>query len=107
MLTTVSDQKSSGMRMEHRHTVAHQTHARSFKMPTNPIESAAADGQAADTLFVRMPLVTRMTGLGRSTIYRLMAENKFPSPVKLAKRAVAWRRVDLERWGQNRPSTNR
>ena len=24
----------------------------------------------------------RMTGLGRSTIYRLIAERKFPSPVR-------------------------
>jgi hypothetical protein len=35
-----------------------------------------AEGQA--TLFVRMAVVVRMTGLGRSTIYRLMAEDKFP-----------------------------
>jgi prophage regulatory protein len=70
------------------------------------IDSTAKEGQAADAMFVRMPLVTRMTGLGRSTIYRLMAENKFPSPVKLAKRAVAWRRVDLERWGQSRPTAS-
>jgi prophage regulatory protein len=41
-----------------------------------------ADAQPA--VFVRMPAVVRMTGLGRSTIYRLMAEDKFPSPVRLA-----------------------
>jgi prophage regulatory protein len=45
----------------------------------------AADVQPA--VFVRMAAVVRMTGLGRSTIYRLMAEDKFPSPVRLAKRA--------------------
>jgi prophage regulatory protein len=54
-------------------------------------------------VFVRMPTVVRMTGLGRSTIYRLMAEDKFPSPVRLAKRAVAWRRIDLEQWSAGRP----
>ncbi len=62
---------------------------------------AAPDEQPA--VFVRMPTVLRMTGLGRSTIYRLMAEDKFPSPVRLAKRAVAWRRTDLEQWGDGRP----
>jgi prophage regulatory protein len=51
-----------------------------------------------------MRAVIRMTGLGRSTIYRLVAQNKFPSPVRLANRAVAWRRVDLERWSENRPT---
>lgn len=57
-------------------------------------------------VFVRMAAVVRMTGLGRSTIYRLMAEDKFPSPVRLAKRAVAWRRIDLEQWGAARPTVS-
>lgn len=57
----------------------------------------------ASSLFLRMPAVTRLTGLGRSTIYRLMAEDKFPAPVRLAVRAVAWRRSDLERWSDTRP----
>jgi prophage regulatory protein len=45
----------------------------------------------------------RMTGLGRSTIYRLIADRKFPSPVRLGSRAVAWRRADLDRWSEARP----
>ncbi|HWH81899.1 MAG TPA: AlpA family phage regulatory protein [Burkholderiaceae bacterium] len=53
-----------------------------------------------------MAAVVRMTGLGRSTIYRLMAEDKFPSPVRLAKRAVAWRRIDLEQWSAGRPTVS-
>ncbi|QCB45487.1 AlpA family phage regulatory protein [Hydrogenophaga sp. PAMC20947] len=36
--------------------------------------------------------VTRLTGLGRSSIYRLVTEDRFPSPVKLSSRAVGWRR---------------
>ena len=54
--------------------------------------------------FLRMWAVTRMTGLGRSTIYRLVAQDKFPSPVRLANRAIAWRRTDLERWSEARPT---
>jgi prophage regulatory protein len=64
----------------------------------------AAEGQPA--VFVRMAAVVRMTGLGRSTIYRLMAEDKFPSPVRLAKRAVAWRWVDLQQWSAGRPTVS-
>lgn len=65
----------------------------------------AADSLGIDSsLFLRMRAVVRMTGLGRSTIYRLVAENKFPSPVRLASRAIAWRRVDLERWSEGRPT---
>jgi len=64
----------------------------------------SADLQSA-SLF-RMSAVVRMTGLGRSTIYRLMAEDKFPCPVRLAKRAVAWRRADLEQWTAGRPTVS-
>jgi len=64
----------------------------------------AVDMQPA--VFVRMAAVVRMTGLGRSTIYRLMAEDKFPSPVRLAKRAVAWRSLDLEKWSAGRPTVS-
>jgi len=33
--------------------------------------------------FARMPSVLRFTGLGRSTIYRMIAAKEFPGPVKL------------------------
>ncbi|MBX9715575.1 MAG: AlpA family transcriptional regulator [Burkholderiaceae bacterium] len=54
-------------------------------------------------LFLRLPTVMRITGLGRSTIYRLIADRRFPSPVRLGPRAVAWRRSDLDRWSEARP----
>jgi prophage regulatory protein len=66
------------------------------------VHEQAADAQAL--LFLRIAVVMRLTGLGRSTIYRLMAEDKFPSPVRLAKRAIAWRRTDVERWSEDRPT---
>jgi len=66
------------------------------------VHEQAADAHAL--LFLRIAVVMRLTGLGRSTIYRLMAEDKFPSPVRLAKRAIAWRRIDLERWSEGRPT---
>ena len=69
------------------------------------VTSTATENSEANTLlFLRMRAVTRMTGMGRSTIYRLVAQDKFPSPVRLANRAVAWRRTDLERWSEARPS---
>ena len=55
--------------------------------------------------FLRITSVMRRIGLGRSTIYRLIAEQSFPAPVKLAGRAVGWRRSDLELWSAARPST--
>jgi prophage regulatory protein len=44
-----------------------------------------------------------LTGLGRSTIYRLMADDQFPPPVRLTKRIVVWRRADVEQWFETRP----
>ena len=56
--------------------------------------------------FMRLPTVMNWTGLGRSTIYRMIAANKFPAPVVLTTRAVAWRVTDLERWSADRPASS-
>ena len=60
--------------------------------------------ETTTAVFLRMPTVMRMTGLGRSTIYRLIADQKFPCPVRLGPRAVAWRRSDLDQWSEARPA---
>jgi prophage regulatory protein len=53
-------------------------------------------------LFARLPAVIQATGLGRSTIYRLVASSAFPRPVHLGPRAIAWRWSDLEQWSATR-----
>lgn len=57
-------------------------------------------------LLARLPVVLRVTGLGRSTIYRWIADGSFPAPVRLGPRAVAWRWSDLDRWTQSRATTH-
>jgi prophage regulatory protein len=54
-------------------------------------------------LLARLPTVLKATGLGRSTIYRLIADGSFPAPVRLGPRAVAWRWSDLDQWTLSRP----
>lgn len=54
-------------------------------------------------LLLRIGVVMRLTGLGRSTIYRLMADEQFPAPVRLTRRVVAWRRSEVEQWSEGRP----
>jgi prophage regulatory protein len=56
-------------------------------------------------MLLRIGAVIRTTGLGRSTIYRLITNGDFPAPVRLSARAVAWRRADVETWTAARPST--
>lgn len=65
---------------------------------------AARDGGDPPSLFLRLPAVMKLTGLGRSTIYRMVADKRFPRPVRIASRAVAWRRADLDRWSESRPA---
>ena len=57
-------------------------------------------------LLARLPTVLQATGLGRSTIYRLIADGSFPAPVRLGPRAVAWRWSDLDQWTRSRPGTH-
>jgi prophage regulatory protein len=54
-------------------------------------------------IFLRMRSVMKITGLGRSTIYRLIASKQFPSPVRLTSHAVAWRSTDIDAWSETRP----
>ena len=67
-------------------------------------KNGVAHASTLPPVFLRMPTVIRLTGLGRSTIYRLIAEDKFPCPVRLGLRAVAWRRSDLDHWSEARPT---
>tara|TARA_R100001129_G_scaffold64942_1_gene44379 strand:- start:1721 stop:1939 length:219 start_codon:yes stop_codon:yes gene_type:complete len=50
------------------------------------------------TRLIRLPEVQHRVGLGRSTIYRWMAEGKFPKPVQLGSYAVAWAEDEVTRW---------
>ncbi|WP_412031012.1 helix-turn-helix transcriptional regulator [Halomonas sp. M4R1S46] len=42
--------------------------------------------------------VAQWAGLGRTTIWRLVGQGRFPRPVKPAPGATRWRRKDLDRW---------
>ena len=52
--------------------------------------------------FVRMAAVVSITGLCRATIYRMIADKRFPAQVRIGLRAVGWRSSDLERWSKER-----
>ena len=56
---------------------------------------------------LRLPAVLEATGLARSTVYRMVADHTFPAPVRLAKRAVAWRHDDVRRWTEDRPPASK
>lgn len=47
---------------------------------------------------LRLPEVTEMTRLTRSTIYRKIAAESFPRPVHLGPKSVAWIEAEVEEW---------
>ncbi|CAN7367530.1 helix-turn-helix transcriptional regulator [Variovorax paradoxus] len=53
---------------------------------------------AAGPAFFRMADVIRITALSRTTVYRRIADGKFPPPVHLGGRACGWPRAALQRW---------
>ncbi|MFV0492874.1 MAG: helix-turn-helix transcriptional regulator [Pseudorhodobacter sp.] len=54
---------------------------------------------------LRRPAVEELTGLSRTTIYKLMNQGEFPRPVKLTKKAVAWPESAITDWLNSREQT--
>ena len=53
---------------------------------------------------LRRKAVEELTGLSRSTIYDLMSKKRFPRPVKLTDKAVAWPESKILEWLASRKS---
>lgn len=60
----------------------------------NPIHSHA---------ILRLPEVIRLTGLSRSSIYRLESLSEFPARVKLSEAASGWKSEEVRAWIDNLP----
>jgi prophage regulatory protein len=51
-----------------------------------------------ERMILRLPAVLARTGLSRTTIYRLIAANEFPSSRSIGARAVGWLDADVSAW---------
>ena len=47
---------------------------------------------------LRLPQVCKATGLGRSMIYQLESERRFPCRVRIGARAVGWVEAEVQSW---------
>jgi len=45
---------------------------------------------------IRLPQVKQRTGLSRSTLYLLIKDRKFPTPIQIGARAVGWLESDVD-----------
>ena len=63
--------------------------------------SSGADRKPQELL--RREEVEQRFGVSRSWIYCQMRAGRFPEPVRIGKRAVRWKVVDLDEWAAGRP----
>ena len=56
---------------------------------------------------IRLPEVKNRTGLGRSSIYGEIAAERFPSPIKIGLRSVAWIESEVTDWIERKISDRR
>jgi predicted DNA-binding transcriptional regulator AlpA len=47
---------------------------------------------------IKLPEVTKITGLARSTIYKLISENRFPKQIKLTSFSSGWVKSEVDQW---------
>lgn len=48
--------------------------------------------------YLRLKQVAKKTGLGKSTIWLWVKENKFPQPIKLSPRVTVWEKDKIKEW---------
>jgi prophage regulatory protein len=54
---------------------------------------------------LRLPEVIRLVKKSRGTIYVDMKRGDFPKSINIGRRAVAWKRAELEDWLDTRPKS--
>ena len=52
---------------------------------------------------LRQPEATKLTGLSRSTLRRMVERGDFPPPLRLGLRSIGWLEDEVLRWLESRP----
>ncbi len=52
--------------------------------------------------FIRLPKVKQRTGFGRSQIYHLIKQGKFPKQIHIGPKSVAWLDSEVSEWMKER-----
>lgn len=53
--------------------------------------------------YLRLPEVSKRTGLARSTLYVMMERGDFPRPRRISRQLVAWPEHEVVAWMGSRP----
>ena len=65
------------------------------------------ENKEAKTSFIRLGQVKARTGLSRSTLYAYIRDGRFPSPVTISDRCVAWIESEIDAWIADRIASRR
>jgi len=74
--------------------------------PQNPTPQTTAPPPSHSRV-LRLKEVCNVTGLGRSFIYQLQAEQQFPRSIKIGVRAVGWLESEVRAWVESRIRSSR
>jgi prophage regulatory protein len=66
-----------------------------------PAEHEFASPKSVGDNHVRLPEVERRTSMSRATIYRRIAQGRFPEQISMAGNIAAWRESELAEWLAN------
>ncbi|BBE51744.1 Phage transcriptional regulator [Ferriphaselus amnicola] len=58
-----------------------------------------------DMRLLRLSEVLALVRLGKTTLYQLVKDGDFPAPIKISRRATAWRSEDVSNWVKTREAT--
>ena len=56
---------------------------------------------------LKLPEVVKISGLARSTIYKLISENRFPKQIKLTSFSSGWIKSEIDHWIDERIALSR
>lgn len=71
------------------------------------MEPMTSNGTERRPSLIRLDAVKTRTCLSRSTIYAYMRDGRFPQPIALSERCVAWIEAEVEDWIDERIATGR
>ena len=57
-------------------------------------------------IIIRMKELVGITGLSKSTLYRLEKKGGFPARLRLSENAVGWREKEVVEWVDSRKTAN-
>jgi prophage regulatory protein len=95
MIALIVDVRGISMKSESKNQIAFDLRPPA-KLPRYPNERA-----------LRLRQVSQLTGLGRSMIYQMQAEGRFPQRIKLGERAVRWLESEVRDWLATRIDASR